>query len=105
MITEFEPKTQPKDIGWTAVGGRYAEKLLVEKPKMDLYIDENPKFIEQMRTGKVALGMTEHQTRLAWGMSTSSLKKIAGYEKVNIYRETSNSQNLYFMDGRLALIK
>jgi hypothetical protein len=49
--------------------------------------------------------MNEKQCRFAFGMPSSSMKNIAGYDIVLIYGEVGKSQNLYFKGGILKLIK
>jgi hypothetical protein len=54
-----------------------------------------------MREGKVEIGMTEVQTRLAWGIPRKSHTNIGGYDKANDY----GYKTLYFKKGILQLIK
>lgn len=103
---------QPDKKGWISITSinkdnlsDFGDYLLVEKNVMKSFIVSNGAFINKMRDGKIAIGMTEYQTRLAWGMPTTSYKNVAGYSKVNVYGDISNSQNLYFQNSILKLIK
>lgn len=103
LITAFTPSgiTQPIEEGWIKVGGDYGEDLLVEVATLNKYSIANPKFIKQMRNGKVEIGMTEFQTRLAWGIPNKGYKNLAGYDQVNYYGQNI----LYFKKKILQLIK
>lgn len=103
LITPFTPWgiTQPKEEGWIKVGGDYGEDLLVEVTTLNKYSVANPKFIKQMRNRKVEIGMTEFQTRLAWGIPNKGYKNLAGYDQVNDYGQNK----LYFKKNILQLIK
>lgn len=105
LIIEYDSDFQPDDDGWIAIGGQYSEDILLEDTALKSFTASNLKYIDQMREGKVAIGMTEDQTRLAWGMPTKSYSNIAGYDKVNSYGEFGHSQDLYFIGGILKLIK
>lgn len=78
---------------------------LIEENEFVNFSKINQKFLEKIRSGKVELGMTESQCRWAWGIPSKIMEKISGYEKVLIYGEVGNSQNLYFKGGVLKLIK
>jgi hypothetical protein len=83
------------------VGGQYGMDLLVEETTLKKYSASNTRFIKQMREGKVEIGMTEVQTRLAWGIPRKSHTNIGGYDKANDY----GYKTLYFKKGILQLIK
>ncbi|MBX2966204.1 MAG: hypothetical protein KF845_08675 [Cyclobacteriaceae bacterium] len=101
LITQYDPTDifQPKEDGWIIIG-KYESDLLVEESILNKYIAANPRFIKQMREGNVEVGMTEHQTRLSWGMPQRTLY-IPGYDKVNDY----GYKKLYFKKNILQLIK
>lgn len=79
--------------------------ILIEEKEFASFSTENKNYLEQIRNREVKLGMSVSQCRLAWGIPSSSLKNIAGYDEVLIYGEIGNSQNLYFKGGILKLIK
>jgi hypothetical protein len=103
LMIDYDPNgsTQPHDDGWIMVGGQYGMDLLVEETTLKKYSASNTRFIKQMREGKVEIGMTEVQTRLAWGIPRKSHTNIGGYDKANDY----GYKTLYFKKGILQLIK
>lgn len=78
---------------------------LIEKSTFLKFATSNKTFLNEIRNGKVKIGMSEKQCRIAWGAPTSSLKNIAGYDLVLRYGDIGNSDNLYFKSGILRLIK
>jgi len=49
--------------------------------------------------------MTDKHWRMAWGVPTSPMNNIGGYDKVLRYGDLGESENLYFKGGILKLIK
>lgn len=79
--------------------------LFIEYLEFEKFKKENVGFVEAIRKGNVKIGMTEKQTKLSWGSPSTSFSNIAGYDKVNQYGSVQNSQNLYFKNDKLKLIK
>jgi hypothetical protein len=77
----------------------------IEKEAFLEFSNSNKLYLSSIRNGNVKIGMTEKQVRFSWGIPTSSMSNIVGYDKVLIFGETGNSQNLYFKKGILKLIK
>ena len=100
-----ESYSQPKKDGWLNLESNYITTLFVEKEVLEAYTKKNTTFIDLMRNKKVKIGMNEEQCRMAWGIPTSSMNNIAGYEKVLVYGSIGNSNNLYFKNNILKLIK
>ena len=101
----IEGYAQPKDEGWVNLTNRYSRELFVEKDVFNQFNKSNATIIDDLRNGKIKIGMTEKQCRLSWGMPTTSYTNIAIYDKVLQYGDISNSQNLYFKNDKLELIK
>jgi hypothetical protein len=99
---------QLKEKGWLNLESSDIFKTkttFVEKEAFLEFSKINKLYLNSIRNGNVKIGMTEKQCRFSWGIPTSSMSNIAGYDKVLIYGETGNSQNLYFKKGILKLIK
>lgn len=100
LIIEYDNEHQLRGDGWIEVGSMYSGILLVENNTMNLFSIKNNKYIEKMREGMVAIGMSQKQVGLSWG-SAKIYDNIAGYDKVYEY----NSHYLYFKNEILELIK
>lgn len=99
---------QINEIGWYNIQSNdiyETQVTIIEKPIFEIFSISNKTFLTQIRNGEVKVGMTENQCRWSWGIPSSSMKNIAGYDEVLIYGSTGNSQNLYFKGGILKLIK
>lgn len=79
--------------------------LLIEQNEFQLFSKVNSLYLSKIRNREVQLGMTEKQCRFSWGSPTTSYENIAGYDLVHQYGDIGNSQNLYFKNGKLELIK
>lgn len=82
-----------------------AKVTLLEENEFKKFTAKNKTYLDKIRAKKVQLGMNETQCRWAWGTPNNSFENIAGYDKVLVYGSTGNSQNLYFKNGYLKLIK
>jgi hypothetical protein len=78
---------------------------LIEENEYNIFSSRNNEYLEKIREKKVQIGMTEQQCRWAWGTPSKVMSDIAGYDKVLIWGEVGQSQNLYFKNGKLKLIK
>lgn len=99
---------QPDDNGWITIVGSdifQTKATLIYKDVFIKFSNTNKVFLNDIRNGVVKLGMTEKQCRMAWGLPTSSMNNIGGYDKVHRYGELGRSDNLYFKGGILKLIK
>lgn len=99
---------QLEENGWINLEGSdiFKSKItFIEKEAFMKFSKANSSYLNSIRNGNVKIGMSEKQCRFSWGIPTSSMNNIAGYDKVLIYGETGNSQNLYFKKGILKLIK
>jgi hypothetical protein len=99
---------QTKEKGWVNLESSNIFNTKVTFIEKDLFLKfstTNKSYLNEIRNGNVKIGMTEKQCRYSWGVPTNSMSNIAGYEKVLIYGEVGNSQNLYFKKGMLKLIK
>ena len=79
--------------------------LLIEENEFNTFLNENRTYLSKIRGKKVQIGMTEKQCRFSWGTPSTSYTNIALYDKVLQYGDISNSQNLYFKNDKLELIK
>ena len=79
--------------------------VFLEKEVFEEYAKDNKLYLDNIRSGIVKVGMTEKQCRDSWGMPTSAMSNIAGYETVLIYGKVGSSKNLYFNKGILKLIR
>lgn len=99
---------QPDDKGWINIGGSdilQTKATLINKDIFIKFSNTNKIFLNDIRNGIVKLGMTEKLCRMAWGIPTSSMNNIGGYDKVLRYGGVGKSENLYFKGGILKLIK
>jgi hypothetical protein len=99
---------QPDDKGWINIGGSdilQVKSTLILKDVFIKFSNSNKLFINDIRNGIVKLGMTEKQCRIAWGIPTSIMNNIGGYDKVLRYGELGRANNLYLKGGILKLIK
>lgn len=78
---------------------------LIEENEFNSFSSKNKIYLTKIREREVQVGMSEKQCRWAWGTPSKSMKNIAGYDEVLIYGEIGNSQDLYFKEGILKLIK
>ena len=78
---------------------------LIEENEFIAFSSRNMAYLTKIRNRQVQIGMNENQCIWAWGIPSKSIKNIAGYDEVLIYGDGSNSQNLYFKEGILKLIK
>lgn len=78
---------------------------LIEENEFSSFSSKNKTYLTKIREREVQVGMSEKQCRWAWGTPSKSMKNIAGYDEVLIYGEIGNSQDLYFKEGILKLIK
>ncbi len=108
LIYPTEAFSQPEDKGWINLEGSdilQSKTTLLHKDTFIKFSNNNKVFINDLRKGVVKLGMTEKQCRIAWGIPTSSMNNIGGYEKVLRYGDVGKSENLYFKGGILKLIR
>ena len=99
---------QLTDKGWINLESADVFKsktTFIEKEAFSNFKESNKLYFNDIRKGNVKIGMNEKQCRYSWGTPTSSMNNIAGYDKVLIYGNVANSQNLYFKKGILSLIK
>jgi len=99
---------QLKEKGWINLESSNIFKtkiIFIEKDAFSVFSISNKLYLGKIRNGEVKIGMTEKQCRFSWGIPTSSMSNIAGYDTVLIYGDIGNSQNLYFKKGVLKLIK
>jgi hypothetical protein len=99
---------QPDDKGWINLVGSdilQGSVTFLNKDAYRSFSTTNKVFLNDIRKGIVKIGMTEKQCRMSWGMPTSSMNKIGGYDKVLRYGDIGYSDNLYFKGGILKLIK
>jgi len=99
---------QLEENGWINLEGSdiFKSKItFIEKEAFIEFSKANSSYLNPIRNGNAKIGMSEKQCQFSWGIPTSSMSNIAGYDKVLIYGETGNSQNLYFKKGILKLIK
>ena len=99
---------QLKEKGWMNLESSDIFKTkttFIEKEAFSIFSISNKLYLDKIRNGKVNIGMTEKQCKFSWGIPTSSMSNIVGYDTVLIYGEAGNSQNLYFKKGILKLIK
>lgn len=78
---------------------------LIEEAEFNIFSTKNKTYLTKIRIREVQIGMSKEQCRWAWGIPSNSMKNIAGYDEVLIYGEIGNSEDLYFKEGILKLIK
>lgn len=99
---------QEEEKGWVNLesGDIFKSKItFIEKEVFLKFASYNKLYLNDIRNGKVKVGMTEKQCRIAFGMPTSAMKNFAGYDTVLIYGNAGYSKNLYFNKGVLKLVK
>jgi hypothetical protein len=99
---------QPEKNGWINILGSEnleSKVILIQKDAFENFSNKNKFFLNDLRSAKVKVGMTEDQCIIAWGDPNKILKKIGGYDKVLYYGDLGNSQILYFKGDILKLIK
>jgi hypothetical protein len=99
---------QPEKNGWINIIGSdilESKVTLIQKDAFENFSTKNKIFLNDIRSAKVKVGMTEDQCTIAWGDPNKILKKIGGYDKIFYYGDLGNSQILYFKGGILKLIK
>ena len=87
------------------ISNLYGTVTLIEENEFAIFSENNKSYLNTIRNRKVQIGMTEKQCRWAWGIPSSSMKNIVGYDKVLIYEVLGNSNHLYFKGDVLKLIK
>lgn len=107
LMSKFglESYSQPNEIGWIKLGGQFGADVFIGTEVLEQFKTENKGFIDEIRSGKIKIGMTKRQCTLAWGSYNESYKNILDYDIVLEYGTTGNSQALYFKNGKLELIK
>jgi len=88
-------------IGWINLSNNYKEVTFLETEKLKEFINENQKYISEIRDRAVKIGMTEQQCRWAWGQPTRGYGALVGYDEVYDW----GGKSLYFKNDKLALIK
>jgi len=99
---------QPDEKGWINIVGSdilQTKATLIQKDIFLKFSNTNKVFLNDIRNGVVKLGMTEKHCRMAWGIPTSSMNNVGGYDKVLRYGNLGKTENLYFKGGILKLIK
>lgn len=99
---------QPENKGWiNIVGSNISESkiTLIQKEIFTNFSVDNKVFLNDIRNGKVKIGMTVNQCIMALGDPNKIFNNLGGYDKVFNYGSLSKPQNLYFKSGTLKAIK
>jgi hypothetical protein len=99
---------QRKEKGWINLESANLLKNKITFIEKNVFLEfsiSNKLYLDNIRNGKVKIGMTEKQCRFSWGLPDNSMSNISGYDTILIYGTTGNSNNLYFKNGILKLIK
>lgn len=94
-------------LGWVTLQSSdifQSNVTFLEKGEFEKFAKSNSKYLNEIRSSKVKLGMTKEQCDYSWGSATRVLKNVSGYQ-VRIFGKPGDSKSLYFKNGILKIIK
>ena len=101
----FDQKEEKNWINLASSDILKTKTTFIEKVVFSEFSETNKIYLDEIRNGKVKIGMSKKQCTYSLGSHNSSFSNIAGYDTVRVYGNTENSLNLYFKSGVLKLIK